>query len=807
MALAKLTVDLVLGLAAFEQDAGKAAAVSEAMLQRIGKGAAVAAGAIAGYSTVAATAAVGALVWVDRIAKQTAELHGLAEATGTTASAIASFRTASDTSGVGLEKVSAILQRLNTTMSREIPSKGVAAALKAIGINAEELRALKPDEQLELIAKKLWGFAEGAGRGAAATVLLGKSGAAALPFLNDLAEAGRSQIKLTDEQIDLTDRYSKAQERSRSELSQLAQVAALQALPALNAFVESLRDTAQAVVGVDASTKVLGKSTAIADFSESAVKSLGFVIDAGDGVARTFQLVGTYLGGSAAAAAAVLSGRFSEARTISAEFKRDAEALLQSPLFSDRLAARLAAAKKAPTAEPAKPELDFRIPAAATKSVTASTSAYDGLLRSIVAKNTAAEAELAGTERLTEAQKFAVDVVSKLAATEGKFTTTQKQAATGALEAYLINAQALELRQRQAVASEDLRRSTEASAVAFDREADARLTGNQALRDALVEYGRTGAEIERLRITRLEDALATEEQALAVGRTRDLSDAEAAGMERNIVLLRQQIELRRQGAAVADRDRTSGLAGATSALNEYAEAARETGIATRQATGSALQTLESDLTASFVTGKTNLKSFTDFVISEVVRLAVVRPLLASLAKQLEDLSKQSTDSGSGFMAILRLFAGGASSGGGFGTGSNFGNQDYGAYLATGTNRIPYDGFKAVLHKDEAVVPAAFNPYAPSAIAAAQQARPTKAGPSDQGGRGTWGLNQSINVRNEAGDVVQASASKSNSGDIEVLVRKIVRDENGRDLSSGGGAISAGLKARGVNLSGALPRRA
>ncbi len=48
---------------------------------------------------------------------------------------------------------------------------------------------------------------------------------------------------------------------------------------------------------------------------------------------------------------------------------------------------------------------------------------------------------------------------------------------------------------------------------------------------------------------------------------------------------------------------------------------------------------------------------------------------------------------------------------GFGTGSGFGNEDYGAFLAEGTNRVPYDNFRATLHKDEAVVPAKYNPAA------------------------------------------------------------------------------------------------
>jgi hypothetical protein len=122
-----------------------------------------------------------------------------------------------------------------------------------------------------------------------------------------------------------------------------------------------------------------------------------------------------------------------------------------------------------------------------------------------------------------------------------------------------------------------------------------------------------------------------------------------------------------------------------------------------------------------------------------------------------------------------------------GGGADFAANPFAAVaLADGTNYVPRDGFPATLHEGEAVVPKKYNPAA--------------------GGQGSAGRPVNIVVNNTAGEVVTARAHDRGDGDIEVTVRRIVRDENARDLAGGGGPISSGLKARGINLSKALPRR-
>jgi hypothetical protein len=95
--------------------------------------------------------------------------------------------------------------------------------------------------------------------------------------------------------------------------------------------------------------------------------------------------------------------------------------------------------------------------------------------------------------------------------------------------------------------------------------------------------------------------------------------------------------------------------------------------------------------------QTIIEQFQQDISRMLIRQTIMGPFAAFLASALGGMMG---GGGGGFRTT---------GGGGFGTGSNFGNLDYGMFMATGTNRVPYDGFKAVLHKDEAVVPAKFNP--------------------------------------------------------------------------------------------------
>ena len=129
--------------------------------------------------------------------------------------------------------------------------------------------------------------------------------------------------------------------------------------------------------------------------------------------------------------------------------------------------------------------------------------------------------------------------------------------------------------------------------------------------------------------------------------------------------------------------------------------------------------------------------------------------------------------------------GGSGGGGGFGTGANYGNQDLGAFLADGTNYVPYDGMRAVLHKGEEVTPAKYNPAA--------------------GGRRQGG-GVVVNVHTPAGVEVASQSSRETDGgrQVDLLLRAAERRMIGSVAS--GGAFAQTVQSK-YGLKRQNPRRA
>jgi len=138
----------------------------------------------------------------------------------------------------------------------------------------------------------------------------------------------------------------------------LAQKAAIEAAPALLALQTALIESISEVIGLDRATGNLATNSGVADFAEAAVRALGFVVDAGDGVARVFRVVGTTIGGVAAAAAALASGNLRQAQSISADLSRQVDSILSAEQFSARLDRAIAAGKKNKPAAAVKPAVD-----------------------------------------------------------------------------------------------------------------------------------------------------------------------------------------------------------------------------------------------------------------------------------------------------------------------------------------------------------------------------------------------------------------------------------------------------------------
>lgn len=135
----------------------------------------------------------------------------LSEQIGDTAQNVAALDKASASSGVSLQDIAGISSKLALTLAKtDDEGDNAAQALKALGLNVADFKALAPVAQLEALAKAMDQFGDNSSKTAVSIALLGKSGATALPFLQDLAAQGGKTVQLTQDQIETIDRYSKS---------------------------------------------------------------------------------------------------------------------------------------------------------------------------------------------------------------------------------------------------------------------------------------------------------------------------------------------------------------------------------------------------------------------------------------------------------------------------------------------------------------------------------------------------------------------------------------------------------------------
>jgi hypothetical protein len=247
--LGTLTLDLIAKIGGFEQGMDKASRASSKTAAQIKKDMQAASDSMLalGLGIGAAGAAVaGFYAAVSKSAESIANFQGLSEKIGDTAVAISSLKLASDVSGVSLDTVGAASIRLTASLAKQDEeSKGAAQAIKALGLQFEAFKSLSPVEQLDAVAKAMAGFKDGSEKTAVAVALFGKAGAELLPFLNDLANGSERQTKLTAEQIEAADRFTKSTARLSSELSSLVQIATGPLLVGMDGLIDRFKEAAK----------------------------------------------------------------------------------------------------------------------------------------------------------------------------------------------------------------------------------------------------------------------------------------------------------------------------------------------------------------------------------------------------------------------------------------------------------------------------------------------------------------------------------------------------------------------------------
>ncbi|KXU94162.1 hypothetical protein CR51_27195 [Caballeronia megalochromosomata] len=175
----------------------------------------------------------------------------LAQRIGTSTEAISGLNYAAGFAGVSLDDLTTSFKGLNKALldSRD-PASDAAAAFKALGLNAAQLRAMDPSEAFNKIATSMSGFKDGAEKAAVATALFGKQGQALIPLLNQGAEgiakateeARKMGLIVSDETAAAMGDLNDDIERFHKQSEGAAAILARELQPAFHEVIEAMKE-------------------------------------------------------------------------------------------------------------------------------------------------------------------------------------------------------------------------------------------------------------------------------------------------------------------------------------------------------------------------------------------------------------------------------------------------------------------------------------------------------------------------------------------------------------------------------------
>lgn len=243
MALATLSIDLKASLASLETGMNKAVRLAEkdaARMERAFGQVKAIAGGIGG--ALVAGLSVGAITqFVSQTNAALVAIQDLAEGTGSTIESISGLENAIRAGGGALSDIAPALVKFNGALKEADGTNGISQALKAIGLDAAELRKIDPAEALLQVARALQGFADDGNKARLVQELFGKSVAEVIPLLNDLADAGLVASDGIREQVEQADKFEKNLAKLQTRVNDLARDISGPLVSALNKMFDAFK--------------------------------------------------------------------------------------------------------------------------------------------------------------------------------------------------------------------------------------------------------------------------------------------------------------------------------------------------------------------------------------------------------------------------------------------------------------------------------------------------------------------------------------------------------------------------------------
>lgn len=631
--------------------------------------ASVARAGVAALGAALAGLTVGAFVGqINEAANAADELGRLSQMTGVSVETLSAWGPIAKRNG---EDVAGLAEQINELSLRlteiDKDSEGAGLALKQVGLDYKELAKMSAEDAFREVSKALAGVEDSGKKTAAAMAIIGDEGQKFIPIMNAIGSAGSEQASITTEQARAAAEYKDNLAALGVAGEAWTQTIFGGMLPALNDTFKAMTDVISGTGGMTAEAAKLARDGTISDWARAGVKALSYLLDAVAVVVRAFRIVGTTIGADlamageafttlGAAASRALEGDFAGAletvkggmarvSTIAREADADMGRLWSEKTLGAQLRDRMDEIKEVNKATAAvgatakkslsgfsliKKEEGKGTKKEEDKEAKKALDEYEKLITRIRTKTEADKLELDGGQKLTEAQRMSLEIMTQLRDGRLNLTNEQKRNVTQ----YLEELNAVDLRLQQAEAE---KRHLAETADENLKAAEARREKVTSIRDeireqklATEEWGLSSRALEELKRARQIDRAAELERRAAAMDGLD-SHSEMVGLWREEAqairdLVGEQDKLTQKKLAM----RADPMQGLKAGLEEWGERAADVSGQVKDAITGALDGAADVLAKWVTTGKLEFKEFARSVIADIAAIVAKQQVLAAI---------------------------------------------------------------------------------------------------------------------------------------------------------------------------------